>query len=155
MAPAWMLLIERPTNTDVIMAPAWMLLMKRTRNMDVIMAPAWMLLIERPTNTDVIMAPAWMLLIERTTNTDVFYAFGVCHACGGIHAMRGGSSIFEPSTGPKVLFVPRRPVPKGLGENACFARLRPIGAPNNVQDLNRRHRRRKTPPPNRRIGSDL
>ena len=26
--------------------------------------------------------------------------------------MRGGSSIFEPSTGP------RRPVPKGLGENA-------------------------------------
>ena len=49
-----------------------------------------------------------------------FYAFGVgvCHARGGIHAMRGGSSIFEPSTGPKVLFVPRRPVPKGLGENA-------------------------------------
>ena len=34
--------------------------------------------------------------------------------------MRGGSSIFEPSTGPKVLFVPRRPVPKGLGENAFF-----------------------------------
>ena len=60
-----------------------------------------------------------------------FYAFGVgvCHACGGIHAMRGGSSIFEPSTGPKVLFVPRRPVPKGLGESAFFARLRPVGAP--------------------------
>ena len=46
--------------------------------------------------------------------------------------MRGGSSIFEPSTGPKVLFVPRRPVPKGLGENAFFARLRPVGAPNKV-----------------------
>ena len=44
--------------------------------------------------------------------------------------MRGGSSIFEPSTGPKVLFVPRRPVLKGLGENAFFARLRPVGAPN-------------------------
>ena len=42
--------------------------------------------------------------------------------------MRGGSSIFEPSTGPKVLKVPRRPVPKGLGENAFFARLRPVGA---------------------------
>ena len=35
MAPAWMLLIERPTNTDVIMAPAWMLSIKRTRNTDV------------------------------------------------------------------------------------------------------------------------
>ena len=46
--------------------------------------------------------------------------------------MRGGSSIFEPSTGPKVLFVPRRPVPKGLGENAFFARLRPVGAPNKL-----------------------
>ena len=45
--------------------------------------------------------------------------------------MRGGSSIFEPSTGPKVLKVPRRPVPKGLGENAFFARLRPVGASNN------------------------
>ena len=44
--------------------------------------------------------------------------------------MRGGSSIFEPSTGPKVLFVPRRPVPKGLGENSFFARLRPVGAQN-------------------------
>ena len=72
MAPAWMLSMERPTNTDVIMAPAWMLLIKRTRNMDVIRVPAWMLLIERTTNTDVIMAPAWVLLIERTTNTDVF-----------------------------------------------------------------------------------
>ena len=47
--------------------------------------------------------------------------------------MRGGSSIFEPSTGPKVLFVPRRPVPKGLGENAFFARLRPVGASNKVR----------------------
>ena len=71
MAPAWMLLIERTTNTDVIMAPAWMLLIERTTNTDVIMAPAWMLLMERPTNTDVIMAPAWMLLIERTRNMDV------------------------------------------------------------------------------------
>ena len=44
--------------------------------------------------------------------------------------MRGGSSIFQPSTGPKVLKVPRRPVPKGLGENAFFARLRPVGASN-------------------------
>ena len=44
--------------------------------------------------------------------------------------MRGGSSIFEPLTGPKVLFVPRRPVPKGLGENAFFARLRAVGAKN-------------------------
>ena len=49
--------------------------------------------------------------------------------------MRGGSSIFEPSTGPKVLFVPRRPVPKGLGENAFFARLRPVGAINKVSQL--------------------
>ena len=71
MVPAWMLLIERTRNTDVIMVPAWMLLIKRTRNTDVIMVPAWMLLIEPTRNTDVIMVPAWMLLIERTRNTDV------------------------------------------------------------------------------------
>ena len=71
MAPAWMLLIERTTNMDVIMAPAWMLFIERTTNTDVIMVPAWMLLMERPTNTDVIMVPAWMLLIKRTRNTDV------------------------------------------------------------------------------------
>ena len=114
------------------MLPAWMLLIERTRNTDVIMVPAWMLSNERTRNTDVIMLPAWMLLMKRATKTDVFMpsAFGVCHARGGIHAMRGGSSIFEPSTGPKVLKVPRRPVPKGLGENAFFARLRPVGALN-------------------------
>ena len=50
--------------------------------------------------------------------------------------MRGGSSIFEPSTVPKVLFVPRRPVPKGLGENALFARLRPVGAFNKDYCIN-------------------
>ena len=65
MAPAWMLLIERIKNTDVIMAGAWMLLIERIKNTDVIMAGAWMLLIERIKNTDVIMAPALMLLIER------------------------------------------------------------------------------------------
>ena len=42
--------------------------------------------------------------------------------------MRGGSSIFQPLTGPKVLFVPRRPVPMGLGGNAFFARLQAVGA---------------------------
>ena len=97
------------------------------------MAPAWMLLIQRPTNTDVIMAG--MDALNRTYYEHrCFYAFGVgvCHACAGIHAMRGGSSIFEPSTGPKVLFVQRRPVPKGLGENAFFARLRPVGALNKL-----------------------
>ena len=36
------------------MAPAWMLLIERIKNTDVIMAPAWMLFIERITNTDVI-----------------------------------------------------------------------------------------------------
>ena len=36
MAPAWMLLIERIKNTDVIMAPAWMLLIERIKNTDVI-----------------------------------------------------------------------------------------------------------------------
>ena len=55
--------------------------------------------------------------------------YGVCHECGEIDAMRGGSSIFGPSTGPKVVFVPRRPVPMGLGGNAFFARLRAVGAP--------------------------
>ena len=44
--------------------------------------------------------------------------------------MRGGSCIFQPSTGHKV-FVPRRPVPMGLGGNAFFARLQAVGAPNN------------------------
>ena len=74
MAPAWMLLIERTTNTDVIMAPAWMLLIARITTTDVFMAPAWMLLMERPTNTDVILAAAWMLLIKRTRNMDVIMA---------------------------------------------------------------------------------
>ena len=36
MVPAWMLLIERTRNTDVIRVPAWMLLIERTRNADVI-----------------------------------------------------------------------------------------------------------------------
>ena len=45
--------------------------------------------------------------------------------------MRGGSSIFQPSTGPKVLFVPRTPVTMGLGGNAFFARLQAAGASNN------------------------
>ena len=130
MAPAWMLLTERPTNTDVIMAPAWMLLIKRTRNMDVIMVPAWVLLIERPTNTDVIMAPAWMLLIERTTNTDFFMPSASASAMRAEGFTPCVVAAAEPSTGPKVLFVPRRPVPKGLGENAFFARLRPVGATN-------------------------
>ena len=58
------------------------------------------------------------------------FCVAVCHECGGIHAVRGGSSIFQPSTGPKVLFVPRRPVPMGLGGNAFFARLQAVGAIN-------------------------
>ena len=42
--------------------------------------------------------------------------------------MRGGSSMIEPSTAPKVLFVPHRPIPMGLGGNAFFARLQAVGA---------------------------
>ena len=35
-------------------------------------------------------------------------------------AMRGGTSDFEASEGPKALFVPRRPVPMCSGGNAFF-----------------------------------
>ena len=45
------------TYTDVIMVPAWMLLLERPTNTDVIMPSAWMLLIEDTTNTDVFVVP--------------------------------------------------------------------------------------------------
>ena len=57
--------------------------------------------------------------------------------------MRGGSSIFQPSTGPKALFAPRTPVTMGLGGNAFFARLQAAGAFN------------KKPNPSARIGVKL
>ena len=36
MAPAWMLLIERIKNADVIVASAWMLFIERIKNADVL-----------------------------------------------------------------------------------------------------------------------
>ena len=82
------------------------------------------------------MVPAWMLLIKRTRNTDVFMPSASASAmrAEGFTPCKVPAAFFEPSTGPKVLFVPRRPVPKGLGENAFFcaftARRSPKQTPN-------------------------
>ena len=46
----------------------------------------------------------------------------VAHGWSAKYAMRGGSNNFEASDGPKVLLVPRRPVPMGSGGSAFFAR---------------------------------
>ena len=44
------------------------------------------------------------------------------HGCSAKNAMRGGSSNFEASEGPKARFLPSRPVPMGTGGNAFFER---------------------------------
>ena len=44
------------------------------------------------------------------------------HGCSAKNAMRGGSNDFEASGAPKVLFVPRRPVPMKSGGDAFFVR---------------------------------
>ena len=44
------------------------------------------------------------------------------HGWSAQYAVRGGSSDFEASEGPKLLLVPRRPVPMGSGGCAFFTR---------------------------------
>ena len=49
--------------------------------------------------------------------------------------MRGGTSYFEASEAPEVLFVPCTPVLMGLGGKVAFARARLYEAPNEDTNL--------------------
>ena len=103
-----------------------------TRNMNVIMVWPWMIWLPYALGTRTELwfghgcSGHWKLL-ETARNKKPGFLSWSQHGWSAKCAMRGGSSDFEASEGPKVLFVPRRPAPMG---SAFFARLRNVGAPN-------------------------